>query len=93
MVFFSYIAANMLWLLVRSLVRNTVDFISGNSQMNERTDYLESNMILMSVVESFVSPTLGSFIILLVKNSSFNLWSKGYDFGATNIAEETNTTI
>ena len=74
MVFFSYIAANMLWLFVRSLVRNWEDFCPPGALVNEKTDYLESNLILMSVVESFVSPTVGSLIILSVGNSSLNLW-------------------
>ena len=68
MVFFSYIAANMVWLFVRSLFRNTVDFIAGNPSVNERTDYLESNLILMCVVESFVSPALVSLAILTMPN-------------------------
>lgn len=58
--------------------------------MNERTDYLESNMILMNVVESFVSPTLGSLIILLVENSAFNLWSEEHDLEAAKIDGEQN---
>ena len=69
MVFFSYIAANMLWLFVRSLFRNTVDFIAGNPSVNEKSDYLESNMILMCVVESFISPALVSLAILTLPDS------------------------
>ena len=69
MVFFSYIAANMLWLFVRSLFRNTVDFIAGNPSVNEKSDYLESNMILMCVVESFISPALVSLAILTLPKS------------------------
>ena len=69
MVFFSYIAANMLWLFVRSICRNTVDFIAGNPSVNEKSDYLESNMILMCVVESFISPALVSLAILTLPKS------------------------
>ena len=53
----------MLWLFVRSLFRNTVDIIAVYLCFNEKSDYLELNMILLGVIESFVSPTLISFVI------------------------------
>ena len=64
MVFISSIFSNMVWLLFRSCASNVVDVEPDRSLMNEKTDHLECNMILMGFLEMLITPAFVSWVLL-----------------------------
>ena len=64
LIFVASIFSNMVWLFLRSFTSNVADLEPADSQMNEKTDHLECNMVLMGFVESLLIPAFISWVLL-----------------------------
>lgn len=55
-VFMANILGNAMFLLVRSLMREKIVLLPSNSQVDDNTDYLESQLIPTGIFITFVAP-------------------------------------
>ena len=64
LVFLSSIFSNMLWLFCRSITTNVTDLQPFNSLMNEKTDHLQANVVIMGFVECISTPLIVGTVLM-----------------------------